>query len=115
LFYGKAGAAWAGATYGLAGVENVGAFATTLGGTFSHMRTGWTVGTGLEWAWTQNWTVKLEYDYINLGTASETVPVGGITAGGLPYGGTVAANVSQSISEVKFGINYKLSPGFLFW
>ena len=58
---------------------------------------------------------RLEYDYINLGTATETIAAGGVTAGGVPYGATVSANVSQSINEVKFGLSYKMPSGFLFW
>jgi outer membrane immunogenic protein len=115
LFYGKAGAAWASSSYTVAGVDTLGAARTTLGGTFSRTRPGWTVGTGLEWGWTPNWIFRLEYDYINLGTATETIAAGGVTAGGVPYGATVSANVSQSINEVKFGLSYKMPSGFLFW
>ncbi len=115
LFYGKAGGAWTGANYTLGAIETAGAARATLGGTFSETRIGWTVGTGLEWAFAQNWTAKIEYDYLNFGSSAVTIPVGGITSGGVPYGGTVSANVNQSISEVKFGVNYKMGPGFLFW
>ena len=89
--------------------------AATLGGTLSETRIGWTVGTGLEWGFAPNWTAKIEYDYLNFGSSAVTIPVGGITTGGVAYGGTVSANVNQSISEVKFGVNYKMGPGFLFW
>jgi outer membrane immunogenic protein len=115
LFYGKAGAAWASSSYTLAGAETGGAGVQTLGGTFSRTRPGWTVGTGLEWGWTPNWIFRLEYDYINLGTATETIPAGGVTTAGVPYGASVSANVSQSINEVKVGLSYKMPAGFFFW
>jgi outer membrane immunogenic protein len=31
-------------------------------------RSGWAVGAGLEWAWTPNWSVKLEYNYLDFGS-----------------------------------------------
>jgi opacity protein-like surface antigen len=33
-------------------------------------RVGWTVGTGLEWGFHQNWSVKVEYDYLDFGIAT---------------------------------------------
>lgn len=33
-------------------------------------RIGWTAGCGMEWTFTQNWSVKLEYLYYNLGSTS---------------------------------------------
>jgi len=36
-------------------------------------RAGWTAGGGAEWAPRQNWSVKLEYLYVNPGTVSSTV------------------------------------------
>jgi outer membrane immunogenic protein len=42
----------------------------TAAGTDSLMRFGGTIGGGLEWLITQNWSVKAEYLYVNLGTSS---------------------------------------------
>ena len=33
-------------------------------------RIGWTAGAGVEWAFTPEWSVKLEYDYYGFGTKS---------------------------------------------
>ena len=35
---------------------------------YSDTRWGWTVGGGVEWAFAQNWSVKAEYLYVDLGT-----------------------------------------------
>jgi opacity protein-like surface antigen len=38
----------------------------------SETRLGWTVGGGLEWAFWDNWSAKLEYDYLDFGTRNVT-------------------------------------------
>jgi outer membrane immunogenic protein len=42
----------------------------TAGGSFSDVRAGYTVGAGAEWKPTQKWSIKAEYLYYDLGTAS---------------------------------------------
>lgn len=58
--------------------------------------TGYVLGAGVEWAFAQNWTAKLEYQYINLGSStysfSSPVP---------------SPNVAIHDSIVKVGLNYK--------
>jgi outer membrane immunogenic protein len=73
----------------------------------SNTKTGWTVGAGLEGRLSGNWTGKIEYLYMDLGTVSGTViPPGG---GAL---GLVAANWSSRITDniVRVGLNYKFTP-----
>jgi len=60
-------------------------------------RTGWTLGAGVEYALTQNWTAKIEYSYYNFGT-SGAIPV---------YNFQVRSN----IHTVKLGVNYLFSTG----
>jgi len=57
---------------------------------------GWTIGGGLEHAFMGNWTAKLEYLYVDLGS---------FNAGIAP----VVNNVSFKESIVRAGINYKFS------
>jgi outer membrane immunogenic protein len=40
------------------------------GVTTTHTQSGWTAGGGIEWAFTDNWTAKVEYLYVNLGKAA---------------------------------------------
>jgi outer membrane immunogenic protein len=44
----------------------------TGGDGFAELVTGWTAGGGVEWMFTQNWSVKVEYLHYDLGTASFT-------------------------------------------
>jgi outer membrane immunogenic protein len=106
LLYGKAGVAWANTsytnTYSAAGIGNV------FTGTGSDTRTGWTVGTGLEWGLWNNWSVKVEYDYLdfgahNINTPGSVLGVVGITPG---------LQDNNHISEVKAGLNWKVMPNF---
>jgi hypothetical protein len=77
---------------------------------------GGTVGAGAEYATTPHWTVKAEYDYINLGNPGfspaspsvTTVPAGGPAVGAFVT--VPGANVSQQIHVFKLGVNYKFGP-----
>jgi len=53
----------------------------TWGPGFVKLVTGWTAGAGVEWMFTQNWSVKVEYLYYDLGTASFTGNAQDITNG----------------------------------
>ena len=72
---------------------------------FSHSntKTGWTVGGGIEGRLSGNWTGKIEYLYMDLGTVSGTVIH---TAAG------IGANWSSDITDniLRVGLNYKFRP-----
>jgi outer membrane immunogenic protein len=72
--------------------------AGTFTGSNSDVRTGWTLGAGGEWAFTQNWSAKVEYLYYDLGKKSVTA----FTPGGPS---SVSANERGSI--IRAGLNYK--------
>jgi high affinity Mn2+ porin len=59
---------------------------------------GWTAGIGFEVALKGNWTAKLEYDYVRLGTRTYSLDP--------PAPPTVA--VDPSLSMIKAGLNYRL-------
>ena len=67
-------------------------------------RMGWTVGGGLEYAFLGNWTAKIEYLYVDLGSFDT-----GFTA-------PIVNNVSFKEHVVRGGLNYKFSgPIFTRW
>ena len=101
LVYGKGGVAWAGDKYS----ASIPIFNEQLNA--SETRTGWTVGGGIEWAFWNNWSAKVEYDFYDFGTRSVTLAG---TFAGAPI--TVpGVDVKQTISAVKFGINYRFGWG----
>jgi outer membrane immunogenic protein len=99
LLYGKAGVAWESVNYtdnwAVAGIP-------LFGGTGSDNRTGWTVGTGLEWAFYQNWSAKVEYDYLDFGTRN--VAINGSLLG---LGIQAGIQDNNHINQVKAGLNYR--------
>lgn len=110
LFYSKAGAAYAHTKY----TDNWTApvIGTLFTGTADKTAVGWTVGFGAEYAFWNNWSAKLEYDFMDFG--SKTIPVNGVIGPGvvnLPFSAGLVNE--QTIQEVKFGVNYKFMP--LLW
>jgi len=111
LFYGKAGGGWVG-NNGLTVTDLTTGFSFTCG-TASTLTTncgrstgGWLVGAGFEYAFANNWTVKLEYDYLGLGNRSFVIPAGA------PFlaGDTFTTN-NRNVQMVKVGFNYLFNWG----
>jgi outer membrane immunogenic protein len=75
--------------FGLEGVDN---------------RFGWTAGAGVEWAFAELWSARLEYDYYGLGQRSAlmTDPINGFTG---------VMNVQQSVQTVKLGVSFHMWAG----
>jgi outer membrane immunogenic protein len=97
LFYGKGGVAWAGDKYTVVG--------TLLGGPFGFegldLRTGWTVGGGVEWAFVRSWSVSLEYDQYSFGR-------GTILMSDRVNGFSGSLDVKQSIHLLKASLNFHM-------
>jgi outer membrane immunogenic protein len=99
LLYAKGGGAWVGDKYS----ADIPQFLEHLEA--SETRSGWTVGGGLEWAFWNNWSAKLEYDYYDFGTRTLTFTG---TIAGIPEA-VPAIDISQKVSTVKFGLNYRFN------
>jgi outer membrane immunogenic protein len=103
LFYAKLGG-------GEVGVSNFTILNTatgvSVGGNTSRTRTGGMFGLGTEYAFTNNWTAKLEWDYIAINGRSFVVPVGA------PFlVGDVFSTRSNSVQAFKVGFNYLFNRG----
>ena len=102
MLYGKGGFAWADEDH-----------SQSLGGvlvsTTNASHTGWTLGLGLEYAITNNWSAKIEYNYIDLGArnvgfANAVPPTPGARA-------VDGFDIDQTMHVVKFGVNYRFDWG----
>jgi outer membrane immunogenic protein len=105
LFYAKGGAAWVGSSDPT--ITNVATGASIRPST-SNSNFGWTLGAGVEWAFWNNWSARLEYDFIGLNNQTFTVPAPGI--GGLPPGDQFTGH-DRNVQMVYIGINYQFWPG----
>ena len=99
LLYGTGGVAYGQVksdyTLNLANVP----FATA---NFKDVKAGWTLGAGVEFAITGNWSTKLEYLYMDLGKNEITARVGGVTT-------TFERKLTDHIARV--GVNYRFGGG----
>jgi outer membrane immunogenic protein len=94
LVYGKGGVAFA-------NDESSINFTSGASASTTFTRTSWTAGAGIEYALAQNWTAKIEYDYLGFG--SETLDFG-------PSSLPTNPSASLNVQEVKAGINFKFGP-----
>ncbi|HUI12773.1 MAG TPA: outer membrane protein [Xanthobacteraceae bacterium] len=90
LVYGKGG---------LAIAQDKSTFTPVGGATLTDnlTRAGWTAGAGLEYALTNNWSVRAEYDYLGFGSKQLNF-------------GAVSTNANLNVQEVKAGFDYKFGP-----
>jgi outer membrane immunogenic protein len=85
------------------------AAATCFTGSSSSVNTGWTAGTGFEYALLNNLTLKAEYLYVNLGrnSVTETARVGNINAPGSTLSSFNAGYSRASFNVARVGLNYR--------
>jgi outer membrane immunogenic protein len=98
MFYGKGGVAIVGDRYHADDVDGIYFFDGT------ENRLGWTAGAGIEWAFTPDWSVKLEYDYYGFGTKS-------VLFSDAISGANVPVNISQTVQLVTLGVNFHARSG----
>jgi outer membrane immunogenic protein len=104
MIYGTGGVAYGG------GNSQFSVFDTTTGsifsGTPSSTRVGWVIGGGVEYAITNNITIKGEYLYADLGSSKFTTTANGFAAAAFP-GVVASGNVAWNASIFRAGVNYK--------
>jgi outer membrane immunogenic protein len=79
------------------------AVAESAFGSDSQVDVGYTVGAGVEWAFNNNWSIKGEYLYMDLGNHSTTVL--GVT--NTPVTASLALREREKYNIVRVGLNYK--------
>jgi outer membrane immunogenic protein len=107
LIFGKAGWGWARTTDNAFTTD---AGATILTQTLSATRSGWTAGGGVELGLWQNWSAKLEGDYMGFGKRT----LGSLVTSGnaeIPTGSVLLRDHDTNIWVVKAGVNYHFNWG----
>jgi outer membrane immunogenic protein len=74
------------------------AYVSTATGSASGTKQGWTAGAGVEYAWFGNWSAKLEYLYVDLGTT---------TCSQAACGFATDEQVKFKANLVRAGVNYR--------
>jgi outer membrane immunogenic protein len=100
LLYGKAGIAWASSKYTVAGSLQGNGFDFEGFDT----RGGWTAGAGIEWAFSRNWSVNLEYDFYSFGSGTALLSDNNFGSG--------QVDAKQNIQVVKAGVNFHMWSGW---
>lgn len=79
-------------------------------GSASVTQMGWVAGGGIEWALTNNWTVKAEYLYLRFDSFGYASP---LTAAAVPFAPGYAWNTTITPHEqvARLGVNYKFNWG----
>jgi outer membrane immunogenic protein len=104
LFYATGGVAF-GQTEGSLVVTNIiPCCLVTAGGSTSENHIGWTVGGGVEWMYSRNWSVKAEYLYLDLGSADYRLT--GVTFIGTPHT-TDSFPSGLTFNIARLGVNYR--------
>jgi outer membrane immunogenic protein len=95
LFYGKGGGAWESVKY----LQTVGGNgAAGLQSTINDTRTGFTVGAGIEYGLTENFSAKLEYDFYDFGSKTYNLAF-------------TPLSISSQVHVVLAGVNYRFTWG----
>ena len=101
LLYVKGGAGAVSDNYIVSGVFQAVTNPTPFNFQGLDLRIGWTAGAGVEWAFWENWSVKLEYDYYDFGHKSVLMTDPNLTLSG-------PVDVRQTVQTVKLGVNVRM-------
>jgi outer membrane immunogenic protein len=106
LFYAKGGAGFSSVKASFLDTCSAAPCGTGLltATTGTSARAFWVAGMGVEFAWTGNWTVKMEYLFLGLNDRISVCGPGGGTSAGSTFCGSQALH---GIHTTKLGLNYK--------
>ncbi len=104
LIYGTGGLAYRSGSYSWTYADTL---ANAVGGASVGSKLGWTAGAGVEYAFSPNWSAKLEYLHADFGTLQTTGLMVSTT------GGTniVSTSSKSKIDLVRVGLNYRFGFG----
>jgi outer membrane immunogenic protein len=109
LLYVTGGGAFAGDEYTFSNPNVVGGALLVPPVTVKDTRVGWMVGAGAEYAFSPNWSAKIEYDYLDFGT--KHYQFFSPSTGGTAISSLYDVDITQRIHMVKLGLNYRFTFG----
>ena len=102
LFYAKVGGGWVGSDDFTVTNLSTGSLITLSNNNNSN--SGWLVGAGIEWAFSSNWSAKVEYDYLALDDRTFCGPAGS------PFlAGDTFTQSNRNVQMLKVGANYRFN------
>jgi outer membrane immunogenic protein len=104
LVYATGGFAWGGVKHSLRFVDN---FGFTAQDNSSNSQAGYVVGAGVEHMFNCCWSVKFEYQYINLGSEHYSAPLLFTAGGGAPTVFRESTDVDTEFHTLRIGLNWK--------
>lgn len=105
LFYGKGGIAWADVDSSstlTTGIALPGQSVALISD--DEQRIGWVAGLGIEHAFDNHWTARVEWEHVDLGEESAT---GAVLVGGKPIGLSATQRSKLDFDAIKLGGSYK--------
>jgi outer membrane immunogenic protein len=72
----------------------------------SSTKTGWAAGAGAEWMFARNWSAKIEYLHIDLGSSSATAIDVVAPPGEVPLSTTTTYSWKHHYDTLRVGVNY---------
>jgi outer membrane immunogenic protein len=104
MIYGTGGFAWGSVDHRFLFRDNFGFAARDAS---SSTETGYTVGAGIEHAFSCCWSVKFEYQYVNLGSQHYTAPLLFVGGGGAATAFAEHTDVDTDFHTVRVGLNWR--------
>ena len=77
-----------------------------MSGSNTSTKVGWTLGTGVEWMMSRNWSAKVEYLYVDFGSVTVN-SVGSVPGSPVAYSQSISTSVDLTAHIARVGINYK--------
>jgi outer membrane immunogenic protein len=101
LLYGKGGWAWLGSGNSCVAGPGVAACAA------NNSNYGWTVGAGVEWAFWNTLSARLEYDYVGINSTTITAPANAAAPPPCNAAACSFTGSGRSFQMINVGLNYK--------
>jgi outer membrane immunogenic protein len=78
----------------------------------SETETGYVLGGGVEHRFSPSWSIKAEYQYVDLGETKLTIPAQAAPAANGAHQALASSTNTHTYNTVRVGLNYRIAPGY---